>query len=498
MNESLQLFQRAQGCPEHIAFIENDCQVTYAELLARSAAIAAALLQGAADLNEARIAFAAPGGSDYAAMQWGIWRAGGVAVPLNTHATLPEIQHCTRTASIETLITLAPMQEKLAALCEEDGISTIALADIDMHGRVELPQLSLSRRAMIIFTSGTTSKPKGVVTTHGNIQAQVSTLVDFWQWRSADVIPLFLPMHHVHGIINVMTCALWSGATVDAYAGGFDLQRICEQVTAGTYSVFMAVPTIYVKLLQAMAEMEASELQALCDGFSNLRLMISGSAALPVKIHQQWQSLTGQVLLERYGMTEIGMALSNPYQGERRPGAVGLALPGVQIRLMSEDGDLISAEDSPGEIWVKGDNVFAEYWQNPAATAQSFSDGWFRTGDMAILENGYYRIMGRLSVDIIKSGGYKLSALEIESCLLDHPAITECAVLGLADETWGEGVAAAVVLQSGANLSLEALSAWAREKMSNYKIPRTLVVTDSLPRNAMGKIIKPEVLKLFQ
>ena len=498
MNESLQLFQRAQSCPERIAFIENERQVTYAELLARSAGIAAALLRGDADLNEARIAFAAPGGSDYAAIQWGIWRAGGVAVPLNIHATLPEIQHCTRTASIETLITLPASQEKFAALCEEDGISMIALADIDMQSRVELPQLNLSRRAMIIFTSGTTSKPKGVVTTHGNIQAQVSTLVDFWQWRSADVIPLFLPMHHVHGIINVMTCALWSGATVDAYAGGFDLQRICEQVTAGAYSVFMAVPTIYVKLLQAMAEMEASELQALCHGFSNLRLMISGSAALPVKIHQQWQSLTGQILLERYGMTEIGMALSNPYHGERRPGAVGAALPGVQVRLMSEDGDLISAEDMPGEIWVKGDNVFAEYWQNPAATAQSFTDGWFRTGDMATLENGYYRIMGRLSVDIIKSGGYKLSALEIENYLLDHPAIAECAVVGVADETWGEGVAAAVVLHSGAKLSLEALSAWAREKMSNYKIPRSLIIADSLPRNAMGKIIKPEVLKLFQ
>ena len=498
MNESLQLFKRAQGWQGRIAFTEHASQVTYAELLAHSEAIAAALLRGAADLEEARIAFAAPCGSDYAAIQWGIWRAGGIAVPLNTHATLPEIQHCTRTAGIETLVTLPALREKLAPLCEEDDIAMMALADIDMHSRVELPPLDLSRRAMIVFTSGTTSKPKGVVSTHGNIQAQVTTLVDSWQWRSDDVIPLFLPMHHVHGIINVMTCALWSGATVDAYSAGFDLHRVCDQVKAGAYSVFMAVPTIYVKLLQAMAQLDAEQLQALCAGFATLRLMISGSAALPVKIHQQWQSLTGQVLLERYGMTEIGMALSNPYAGERRPGAVGVALPGVQIQLMSEEGELVSGEDIPGEIWVKGDNVFCEYWQNPAATAESFSDGWFRTGDMAIRENGYYRIMGRLSVDIIKSGGYKLSALEIENYLLDHPAIAECAVVGLADETWGEGVAVAVVLQPGSKLTLEELSDWAREKMSNYKVPRTLVITDSLPRNAMGKITKPQVLRLFQ
>ena len=405
------LFDRAQEHGSRVAFTEATGQVTYAQLLQRSAAIAAALLDGRDDLEEQRIAFAAPAGSDYAAIQWGIWRAGGIAVPLNIHATTGELQHCTSNAGVNTLLTLPGMLDQLAPLCEAEGITLVSLEQLPRKRPGTLPALDLSRRAMIIFTSGTTSKPKGVVTTHGNIQAQVATLVDCWQWQPDDVIPLFLPLHHVHGIINVMTCALWTGAKVDAYEGGFDLSRVCRKVSEGDYTVFMAVPTIYVKLIQALEQMDAGQSKAVCAGFAAMRLMVSGSAALPVTVHEQWRRLTGQVLLERYGMTEIGMALSNPYDGERRPGAVGVPLPGVAIELHDEDGQLVTGEGIPGELWVLGANVFLEYWQNPGATAESFSGTWFRTGDMAVLEDGYYRIMGRLSVDIIKSGGYKLSAL---------------------------------------------------------------------------------------
>jgi len=195
-------------------------------------------------------------------------------------------------------------------------------------------------------------------------------------------------------------------------------------------------------------------------------------------------------------MTEIGMALSNPFHGERRPGAVGVPLPGVEVRLKTEAGKIITSEDEPGEIQVRGPGVFRAYWNRPEASAESFDDGWLRTGDMAVIERGYYRIMGRLSVDIIKSGGYKLSALEIEAALLEHPDIRECAVLGLPDDTWGEAVTAVVVLKSGATLELPALREWCKGRLSVYKIPHRLRVVAELPRNAMGKVTKPAVRAL--
>jgi malonyl-CoA/methylmalonyl-CoA synthetase len=196
-------------------------------------------------------------------------------------------------------------------------------------------------------------------------------------------------------------------------------------------------------------------------------------------------------------MTEIGMALSNPYRGERRPGAVGIPLPGVEVRLRAESGATVTSEDEPGEIQVRGPGVFRAYWNRPAESAESFEDGWFKTGDMAVLERGYYRIMGRLSVDIIKSGGYKLSALEIEAALLEHPDIAECAVIGLPDVTWGEAVTAVVVLKDATSLELPALRDWCKGRLSAYKIPQRLRLAKELPRNAMGKVSKPDVRALF-
>jgi len=196
-------------------------------------------------------------------------------------------------------------------------------------------------------------------------------------------------------------------------------------------------------------------------------------------------------------MTEIGMALSNPLEGERRPGSVGAPLPDVQVRLVDESGEPVPP-GTPGEIEVRGGNVFLEYWGRPEATRDAFRDGWFRTGDVAVLEDGAYRILGRTSVDIIKTGGYKVSALEIEEVLRTHRDILECAVVGMADPEWGERVAAAVELRAGASLELESLKAWSRDRLAPYKIPRELRVVRALPRNAMGKVTKPDVAALFR
>lgn len=482
--------------PDRIALIQADGTCTYSALDNRIARFASGLLAGSTDLDEARVAFLIPASIDYVTVLHGVWRAGGIAIPLNVAAAESEWEHCLTSAGVAQVITTENNRGSIQELCDRLSIALGTVSECLSDNLCSMPELSDERRAMIVFTSGTTSKPKGVVTTHGNVAAQISTLVHAWEWQSEDVIPLFLPLHHVHGIINVLSCALWAGATVHLMPK-LDVTSLCEQVADDIYSLLMAVPTVYVKLIDHITRLEEQEAHRVCEGFANMRLNVSGSAACPVELFTQWQALTGQVLLERYGMTEIGMALSNPYRGERRAGHVGQPLPGVAIRLVDEADNVIEEESVPGEILVRSGTVFLEYWANPEATAASFTNGWFRTGDIAVKEEGYFRIMGRSSVDIIKSGGYKLSALEIEDKLLAHPDITEVAVIGMDDRTWGEVVAAAVVLTTGATLSVTNLREWCEGKLSGYKIPKKLLVMEALPRNAMGKVIKPTLKTLF-
>jgi malonyl-CoA/methylmalonyl-CoA synthetase len=290
---------------------------------------------------------------------------------------------------------------------------------------------------------------------------------------------------------------MWSGATCEMLPG-FDAEAVWTRFAADDGpNLFMAVPTIYTRLIafwESLPEQRQGNLRTACERF---RLMVSGSAALPVPVLEKWRAISGQTLLERYGMTEIGMGLSNPLHGERRPGFVGTPLPGVDIRLRGEDGGRVP-DGQPGEIQVRGATVFGEYWRRPEATAEAFTeDGWFRTGDIAVVEEGAYRILGRNSVDIIKTGGYKVSALEIESVLRTHEAIGECAVVGVEDKEWGQRVAAAVVLRDRRRLDLETLRSWGKERLATYKVPSLLKAVDQLPRNAMGKVTKPEVVKLF-
>ncbi len=281
----------------------------------------------------------------------------------------------------------------------------------------------------------------------------------------------------------------------------FEANAVWDRIASGSVTLFMAVPTIYVKLIAAWERASPERRADLSRACSGLRLMVSGSAALPVSTLQRWQEISGHTLLERYGMTEIGMALSNPLRGERVPGSVGRPLPNVEVRLAGENGEPV-APGTPGEIEVRGPSVFAEYWGQPNATRAAFRDGWFRTGDTAVVENGVYRILGRTNIDILKTGGHKVSALEIEESLRQHPAIAECAVVGVPDPEWGERVAAAVVLNDVLNdadaLDLPSLRTWAKELLAAHKLPSRLLVLDALPRNAMGKVMKPAVAALFQ
>jgi len=261
--------------------------------------------------------------------------------------------------------------------------------------------------------------------------------------------------------------------------------------------LFMAVPTIYAKLIAVWEKAGGDRQRRMSEACARMRLMVSGSAALPVQVLEQWQEISGHFLLERYGMTEIGMALSNPLHGQRQAGYVGTPLPQVEVRLVDEGG-LSVAAGTPGEIQVKGPCVFLEYWQNPGATAKAFREGWFCTGDLAVVEQDSYRILGRISVDIIKTGGYKVSALEIEEVLRTHPEIQECAVVGVTDPEWGERVCAALVLPPDCGLTLESFRSWAKEHLAVYKVPTRILTVEELPRNAMGKVTKPAVAQLFR
>ncbi len=493
---NIPLFERARKHGNRKAVIASEGVFTYTDLMGASARVAADLLQEHKDLNEARIAFLVPPGFRYVAAQWGIWRAGGLAVPLAVSYPRPELEYVIADSQASILVVASEFEDRLRPIAEEMGLPMITVETDGPEASTPLPSVSPGRRAMIIYTSGTTGKPKGAVTTHEQIQAQITTLVSAWEWQPEDHILHLLPLHHVHGIVNILLCALWSGAVCEMMPR-FDADEVWDRMAQGDLTLFMGVPTISSRLISAWESLPEEQRQRASAGASRLRLMVSGSAALPVSVLERWKAITGHVLLERYGMTEIGMALSNPLHGDRVPGYVGVPLPHVTVRVVDDKHGIPVDAGQPGELQVKGPGVFLEYWRQPEKTEASFSDGWFRTGDMVVVENGLYRIFGRTSVDIIKTGGYKVSALEIEETLRAHPVIAECAVVGTSDEEWGQRVAVAVVPKSGENLQLAELRAWAKEQLAPYKIPSRLLVTDALPRNPMGKVMKNKVVEMF-
>jgi malonyl-CoA/methylmalonyl-CoA synthetase len=493
-----------------VAVVDAQGSFTYEDLLDASSRIAAALLAGCDGLrrddphrddpHEERVGFLMTPGFGWVAVLWGIWRAGGVAVPLPLNSANPELEFLVDDTGASTLVCDAAAAPQLRPIGESRGIGVLRYDEIRSGPPTELPDLagneSGERRAMILHTSGTSSRPKGVVTTHANITSQIASLIEAWEWSADDRILLCLPLHHVHGIINVVSCAMWAGATCDMLPR-FDANAVWDRIAGGRLTLFMAVPTIYVKLIAAWDAASAERRAELSRACAGLRLMVSGSAALPVSTLERWKEISGQTLLERYGMTEIGMALSNPLRGERVPGTVGVPLPGVEVQLVAENGDLVAA-GMPGEIEVRGPSVFLEYWRKPEATQAAFRDGWFRTGDTAVVENGVYRILGRTNIDILKTGGHKVSALEIEEVLRGHPAVAECAVVGVADEEWGERVGAAVVVNDDSIIDLGSLRTWSQQSLAAHKVPTRLLVLRELPRNAMGKVMKPAVVALFR
>jgi len=487
----MKIFKQIESYKKRIAIVSNNEQFTYGYLIERSNLIASFLLNNKEDLMEEKIGLLLNPDINYICTLWGIWKAGGVAVPLSLSAKKDELKHYISDCNIKLIISSNTYKYQ-KVIPKSNGLNIIEIEKINIKEKRYLPSIKSERKAMILYTSGTTSKPKGVVTTHMNVESQITTLVEAWEWNQEDHIPLFLPLHHIHGIINSLSCPLFIGAKV-TMMGPFDTEKVCSQVASNDFTVFTAVPTIYFSLIE---KLESSNNKKLFKGFKKMRLMMSGSAALAPEIHKKWKELTGQELLERYGMTEVGMALSNKINGEKRPGSVGVTLPGVEVKIEDDNGNIIVNEGEAGQLLIKGPQVFLEYLNQPDKTKESFKGDWFLSGDIVMLERGHYKILGRDSVDIIKSGGYKISALEIEDVLLKNTKIRECAVVGIKDDKWGEIVASGIVCKED-SLNIDDITEWCSNYLSDYKIPRKIKILDDLPKNSMGKVTKPELKQLF-
>jgi len=494
---ALPLIQRADRHGDRLALLAPEGTFSYADLATASATVAGRLLDGRDDLRGERVCLLTPPGWDYVAATWGIWRAGGIAVPLAVSHPPPELAYVLDDAQPEVVIAHTGLADRIAEGAAARGLEVRTTREmLTGFDAGQLPDVDPGCAAMMLYTSGTTGRPKGVVISHANIQAQVESLSEAWGWIPDDRILLHLPLHHVHGIVNVLTTALWNGAACEIMPS-FDPVDVWQRLATQEFSLYMAVPTVYRRLIESWSGAPENTQKEWSTGAGACRLMVSGSAALPVPTLERWREMTGHTLLERYGMTEIGMALSNPLEGERRPGFVGAPLPGVEVRLVDEEERPVSPGE-PGQINVRGPTVFHEYWRRPEATAEAFTDsGWFRTGDQAVVEGGAYRILGRRSVDILKSGGEKISALEIEDVLRSHPAVRDVAVVGVPDPAWGDRVCAAIVAEPGATTGEDELRLFAKERLAPYKVPKDFLLLDDLPRNAMGKVTKPAVSALF-
>jgi len=497
---TLPFVTRAEQYALRTALVAPDGQYTYADLLDASARCATGLLAGASDLAGARVGFLIAPSFRHVATQWGILRAGGVAVPLCVSHPAPELAHVLDDARPCAVVADPEFAARLQPLAKARGLRYTTPTELNGLKRAApaaLPSIEPTRHAMLIYTSGTTGKPKAAISTHAILEAQMRAVVGAWEMTENDRLLHVLPLHHLHGVLNALCAPLFAGACVE-FMPHFDARAALLRFgTEPALSMFMAVPTIYAKLVAEWDALSVAERAAAQLGLARMRLLVSGSAALPASLLTRFRELSGQLLLERYGMTEIGMALGNPLHGERRAGSVGVPFPSVTARIVDEHGSEVP-DATAGELQIRGPSVFAGYWGKPEATAAAFTaDGFFRTGDVAVREAGYYRLLGRESVDIIKTGGFKVSALEIEEMLREHPAVAEVAVIGVPDAEWGERVAAAIVLQPSASLTLEAVRSFGKERLASYKVPSLLRCVEDLPRNALGKVQKPALRTLF-
>ncbi|GAA0536645.1 acyl-CoA synthetase [Saccharopolyspora thermophila] len=407
--------------------------------------------------------------------------AGVAVVPINPKVGKRELAHILGDSRPEVLLVPPGFQAP-------EGLGEVPVREIDLavRGGQLPPEPDEGEPALIVYTSGTTGPPKGVVLPRRAIRANLDALAEAWEWTARDVLVHALPLFHVHGLILGALGPLRLGGAVH-HLGRFSSAAVAEEL-AGPATMMFGVPTMYHRLAD-----DAERDPEIGKAVGRARLLVSGSAALPAVEHERIERLTGLRVVERYGMSETIMNCGVRADGDRRPGYVGRPLAGVELKLVDERGEEITVSDDEtvGEILVRGSNLFSGYLNRPDATAQAFVDGWFRTGDMATrAPDGYIRIVGRKATDIIKSGGYKIGAGEIENALLEHPAVAEVAVTGEPDADLGERIVAWVVRAPGQEVAEQELVDHVARLLTPHKRPRVVRFLDALPRNEMGKVQK--------
>jgi malonyl-CoA/methylmalonyl-CoA synthetase len=456
----------------------GDRALTYGELRG-AAAVLAQRLEGAT-----RVAVWAVPALETCVAVVGALAAGVPVVPINPKSGERELDHIV--SDSEPSLVLAAAGAELPPALE-----VLERVEVEFSGAdAPLPdEPDPETPALVVYTSGTTGPPKGVLLPRRAIATNLDALAQAWEWTADDVLTHGLPLFHVHGLVLGVLGPLRRGGTVH-HLGSFSIDAVVEQL-AGPATMLFGVPTMYHRLADA-----AQRDDAVADALKQARLLVSGSAALSTSDHERIERASGQRVVERYGMTETLMNCSVRADGDRRPGTVGPPVEGVDLRLVEEDGSVVEASDGEavGEIQVRGPNLFLEYLNRPDATAEAFSDGWFRTGDVATREpDGYIRLLGRQSTDLIKSGGFKIGAGEIETALVEHPAIAEAAVTGEPDDDLGERVVAWIVAEGDSQPPEQDVIDHVARLLTPHKRPREVRYLDELPRNAMGKVMKKQL-----
>jgi malonyl-CoA/methylmalonyl-CoA synthetase len=472
--------------------------LTYRELddaVARLAAWLAGRGVGAGD----RVLLCGPNSVPFAVAYLAVLRAGAVATPASAALTEPELRHLIADSGAVAAFAGGEALERLRRLTETEGAPRLTVSlDGDGPGPtvadgIEHPellpvrQLDPKRPAMLAYTSGTTGRPKGALLRHANLLASLRGIMLAWRFGPEDVLVHSLPLTHQHGLSGLQATLLTGARAV--IHGAFDPARLCGEVSGQRATVLFAVPTVYERLLSWQGIASAD--------LSSLRLATSGSAPMSPSLFERVQRLLGKPPLERYGTTETGLDISNPYDGPRRPGRVGLPLPGVEIAVVDADGHEL-ADGADGELLLRGPQVFGGYWPGGREAPDSFRPGgWFRTGDLARIdpEDGFVSITGRLK-EVIISGGLNVYPREVESALEEHRAVQRAAVVGLPSARWGEEVVAFVVPREGEEVDPGEVGAHARELLAPYKCPKAVYVTAELPLNALGKLQRPRLVEL--
>ena len=508
MNLARLLSETASRHPDKPALIFEGTSHSYREF-DRQVERYAAMLQAEGIGKGARVAVQLTKRMEFLYLHFAVLSVGAITLPLNPEYREGEVGYFLSDSGSSLYVTDAERFRRAAgAIRDLKGVRTLLVDDVVVEGAGSLPDRlarapSRFRRtyptgggdvAMICYTSGTTGRSKGAMITHRNLVSNMLALSDAWEWTEKDVLLHVLPLFHVHGLNVATHGSLYAGSTIVMH-GKFEPRIAWEALEKERCTLLMAVPTIYQRLMGEWEKLERKP------DLRGMRVFISGSAPLADNLFHRFESATGFRILERYGMTETGMNTSNRIDpAHRKAKSVGDPLPGVRIRVVGSDGKDVRPGDV-GEVWIRGDNVFPGYWGMPDKTRESFVEGWFRSGDLGYQDpndGGRLYLVGRAK-ELIISGGYNVYPKEVENVLESHEAVKESAVVGLADEEFGEKVAAVVVLKDGrGSVAPEDLAAHCRERLASYKCPREIAVVPELPRNAMGKILKNRIVEDLQ